>query len=68
MTTDTGSPSPFAALDLREQIARIDLLQADLQRRQQEVHLVPWQIFFTVLGGGAAFFAAGAAVVKLLMG
>jgi hypothetical protein len=56
----------FTAIHVREQLARIDLLQADLRRRQQEVQLAPWQIFFTVLGGGAAFFAAGAAMVKLL--
>lgn len=64
----TDATANSTALDLREQIARIDLLQADLQRRQQEVHLAPWQIAGTLFAGAAAFFAAGAAFIKLIGG
>ncbi len=55
-------------LNLREQIARIDNLLADTQKKQREYHMQPRQVFATLLAGGAAFFAAGAALVKLLGG
>jgi len=64
--SDEAASIDFTAIHLREQLARIDLIQADLRRRQQEVHLAPWQIGGVLLGGGAAFAAAGAAIVKLL--
>lgn len=63
-----GAPVAYDALYVREQLVRIDLLQADLRRRQQEVHLAAWQVAGVLLAGGAAFFAAGAAAVKLLIG
>lgn len=55
-------------LDLREQIVRIDNLIADTQKKQREYHMQPWQVAATVFGGGAAFFAAGAAFIKLVGG
>ncbi len=54
------------ALNLREQLARIDNLLADTAKKQREYHLAPWQIAITMLGGGAAVFAAGAAFMKLV--
>ncbi len=60
--TDQDPPS----LDLREQIAHIDLMLAQHVRVRQETAFAPWQIALTVMGAGAAFFAAGAALVKLL--
>ena len=37
----------------------------DSQKKQREFHLAFWQVSATLLGGAAAFFAAGVAVVKL---
>jgi hypothetical protein len=62
----TVDPQPPPVLDIREQIARIDNLLIDSQKKQREHHLSVWQVVATVFGGGAAFFAAGAAFVKLL--
>jgi hypothetical protein len=55
-------------LNLREQIARFDNLLADTQKKQRACHMQPWQVGATMLGGAAAFFAAGAAFIKLLGG
>jgi len=43
-------------------------LRAEAGKLQRERQLQPWQVFATLLGGGAAFFAAGAAFVKLIGG
>ncbi len=61
----TIDPHPAADLDIREQIARIDNLLIDSQKKQREFHLAFWQVAATLLGGAAAFFAGGVAVVKL---
>lgn len=53
-------------LSLREQIARIDKDIAQTHRLKQEHQLASWQLVITGAGAGAAFFAAGAAFVKLL--
>jgi hypothetical protein len=69
-------------LNLREQIARIDnmiddtnkkrheqeSLHASTQKVKLEYLVLPWQVVATVFGAGAAFFAAGAAFVKLVGG
>ena len=74
---DTGS-----TLDIREQLARIDKMQLDLNKIQVEIiktqidtekvkvdtRLAPWTIIITALGAGAALFAAGAAFTKLMIG
>ena len=57
-----------AGLDIREQIARIDQLLADRDRKRQEVKLAPWQLALTGMTTGAALFAAGAAFMHLLGG
>jgi len=68
--------------DDREQLARIDNLLVDAQKKRVEHEnlmaetrgkrierqLQTWQVFATLLAGGAAFFAAGAAFVKLIGG
>jgi hypothetical protein len=59
---------PKSALDLQEQIARIDNVIMATQKKQREYHMEPWKIFATLAGGAAAFFAAGAALVKLVGG
>ena len=58
---------------LREQLARIDQLQADRDRRRQEYDLAPrlfrleaWKVALTGMAAGAGLFAAGAAFFKLL--
>ncbi len=53
-------------LKIRQIITDIDQKQANAERKRQEVRLAPWQIGITLLGGAAAFFAAGAAFVKLI--
>jgi hypothetical protein len=62
----TADPQPAPELNIREQIARIDNLLIDTQKKQREFHLSVWQVAAAVFAGGAAFFAAGAAFVKLL--
>ncbi|MDB5482730.1 MAG: hypothetical protein JWO83_3783 [Caulobacteraceae bacterium] len=51
----TVGPQPAPELNIREQIARIDSLLMDTQKEQR-------------VGGAAAIFAAGAAIVKLIVG
>ena len=41
-------------LDLQEQIARIDSLLIDSQKKQREYHLALWQVVAAVFGGGAS--------------
>ena len=65
MATD---PTTADGLNLREQIARIDQLQADAARKKQETQLAPWQLVMTGLGAGGALFAAGAAFMKIVAG
>jgi len=61
-------PQPAPELNIREQIARIDNLLIDSQKKQREFHLSVWQVVAAMLGGAAACFAAGGAIVKLLIG
>ncbi|WP_174293140.1 hypothetical protein [Sphingomonas bacterium] len=78
MATFPEQPPLF---DLREQIARIDKMQAELQKLNaetlhlkagtskvlQETRFGPFTLLITGLGAGAALIAAGAALAKLLM-
>jgi hypothetical protein len=64
----------YPEIDLREQIVRIDHMIVDMQRtmadrdrKRQEIALAPWQVFATLIGAAAAFFAAGIAFAKLLL-
>lgn len=52
-------------LDIREKLAHIDLMLADHDRKRQEITLAPWQLMLSAMTAGAAFFAAGAAFVKI---
>jgi hypothetical protein len=58
------------SVDLREKLAHIDQMLADHDRKRQEIKFAPWQLVLTSVFGGitaaAAFFAAGAAFIKLL--
>jgi len=61
------------SLNVQEHIDRIDrelatihhLRQRDLQT-QRSMRLAPWQVMIAGMVAGAAFFAAGAAFVKLI--
>ena len=78
----TGPLQSEPTLDIREQIARIDRIQAELSKWQlemvqtlaqtakteQETRLAPLQVAFTGLGAGAALFAAGVAFAKYFVG
>ena len=61
-------------LDLREQLARIDQIHADIgqklagtDRTRQESRFAPIVLVFTGMGAAAAFFAAGIAFAKLFV-
>lgn len=53
---------------LQEQIARINQLQSDAIRKQEEIRLAPWQLVLGGITAGAALFAPGAAFTKLVLG
>ncbi len=69
-------------LELQDTVARIKRAQAATDKFVDEGHklraeagklerdrqLLPWQVAVTLLGAGAALFAAGAAFVKLMGG
>lgn len=55
-------------LDEIEQFTRINQMQADTNRKQQEIKLAPWQLTLTAMGAGAALLAAGAALTKIFIG
>ena len=59
MSIDTAKEP--VSLDLREQIARIDNLLIDSQKKQREYHLSVWQVVAAVTGGAAALLGAGIA-------
>ena len=52
-------------LDIREQLARIDKMQAELQKIMQDTRLATPQMFFQGALAMAAMIAAGAALGKL---
>jgi hypothetical protein len=63
----------MSALELDEQVARIERMQEETrkfateQRKiSAEIQIMPWQFVITAMGTGAAIFAAGAAFLKLL--
>lgn len=55
-----------ANLDIREKLAHIDLMLAQHDRTRQEIRWAPWQLAFAGMTSGAALFAAGFALAKLL--
>jgi hypothetical protein len=70
MATEPLSPEP--TLDVREQLARIDRIQAEMGKwhfeslkTRQETRFAPITLIFTGMGAAAAFFAAGVAFAKL---
>ena len=76
------SDIPIQQLDLREQLARIDRAQeetrkfvaeqhkldAEAMKLQRDRSFLPWTVAATLLGAGAALFAAGAGFIKLIGG
>jgi len=61
-------PQPAGEINLREQLARIDNLLIDSQKKQREYHLAVWQLVVSFMVAGAAIFAAGAAAGPRLLG
>ena len=69
------SPEDEPALNIREQIARIDKMQGELQKimaelvhDEQTTRFAPWQLAFAGLGAGAGLVAATVALTKILLG
>lgn len=62
------SDADMTALDIREKLVRIDQMLADHDRKRQEITYAPVLAIFTGMGAAAAFFAAGAAFVKIVGG
>jgi hypothetical protein len=76
------SESPIPEPDLREQIARIDRAQeetrefvseqhrlhVEARKRRRDRRFLPWTVVAALPGAGAAPFAAGAGIVKLMDG
>lgn len=58
---------PETPLDMREQIARIDKMQAELQKIMQEMKLVTPQMIFQGALATAAIFGAGIALAGLFL-
>ena len=54
------------SLDIDEQIARIEKMQAELQKIMQDIKLATPQMFFQGALAMAALIGAGAALTKLL--
>lgn len=55
----------FRYVDLREKLAHIDQMLADHDRKRQEMRYAPILAVITGMGAAAAFFAAGAAFMKI---
>jgi hypothetical protein len=62
--TDIDRP----VLDIREKLAHIDQMLADHDRKRQEIRYQPLLAVISGMTAGAAFFAAGAAFVKIFGG
>ena len=58
-------PEPDPQLDIREQLARIDKMQAELQKIMQDTRLATPQTFFQGAIAMAALIGAGAALMRL---
>jgi len=65
--TDMSEPD-FRYLDMREKLAHIDQMLADHDRKRQEITYAPILAVITGMGAAAAFFAAGAAFMKVFGG
>lgn len=64
----TDASYDIGSIDIREKLAHIDQMLADHDRKRQEIAYAPILAIFTGMGTGAAFFAAGAAFVKIFGG
>jgi hypothetical protein len=77
--TDAARASEMTEVDLREQLAHIDQMladnrriasdirriDADHDRKRQEIRYAPWLAVLAGMTTGAALFAAGAAFMKV---
>jgi Tfp pilus assembly protein PilN len=54
--------------ETQKSVAEQQKLIAEARKLHRDRALVPWQVIATLLGAGAALFAAGAGFVKLIGG
>ena len=54
--------------DVKKIVADIDKSTAETVKIGRDTRLLPWTMILTVLGAASAFFAAGAAFMKLATG
>jgi hypothetical protein len=59
------APDDITPLDMRERLARIDKMQAEIQKVMQDTRLATPQMFFQGGLATAALIGAGAALAKL---
>ena len=57
--------TPLESLDIREKLAHIDQMLADHDRKRQEISWYPIVVMISGMTMGAAFLAAGAALMKI---
>ena len=60
------APEHEHLLDLREQIARIDKMQAEIAQIKINTRFEPWRIFLAALVSAVALIGAVAAFLKLV--
>jgi hypothetical protein len=53
--------------DLREQVARIEQMQADIDQKRQSMRFARWQLVVALMLATASLLASGAAFMKLVL-
>lgn len=59
-------PDQEPALNLREQIARIDKMQAEITQIKLNTKFEPWRVYLAAVASAVALFGAAAAFLKLI--
>ncbi|WP_375393097.1 hypothetical protein [uncultured Sphingomonas sp.] len=59
-------PDQEPALNLREQIARIDKMQAEITQIKLNAKFEPWRVYLAAVASAVALFGAAAAFLKLI--
>ncbi len=63
-----STPSTDQPLDIREQIARIDKMQAEIVKIKVDTRFAPFTVALTGAGAAAALIAATVTLTKLFLG
>ena len=53
-------------VEVSERLAHIEQMQADRDRKRQEIRYAPWVFALSGMTAGAALFAAGAAFMRFV--